>query len=161
MMVVINVKVDNIRRPDKNGNTYDNLKSWCDDTKNNYYIGRSGIVFIQENGIKFRYPPCNSVLHNPYKITNDIDRNAVCDLYRKYLEKKLAHEIAIGMEKNGPFHKAMRHAVGKQLGCWCAPERCHGHEIEKILASILLQDLAKDVKDLSDKITEGFKKLKI
>jgi hypothetical protein len=39
----------------------------------NYYIGRSGVVFIN----KKRFPEKSSIFANPYKIGKDGDRNNV------------------------------------------------------------------------------------
>ena len=61
-----------------------------------------------------------SVFANPYVIGRDGDRDAVIARYREYLRQ--CPEL---VEKA----KALR---GKRLGCWCAPNACHGD----ILAAI-------------------------
>lgn len=120
-MQLVNVKVQYIRPK------FNNLRDWCND-ENNIYIGRKGVVFITNNdGSKTRYPLNNSILHNPFKITNSSDRNTVCDLYYNYINDKLDNE-----QDNGPFHTTIKNLANKNIGCWCFPNRCHGNELIKI-----------------------------
>lgn len=51
---------------------------------------------------------------NPFIIGKDGDRNEVCDKYEAYLAK------------NKELLKDIHELKGKRLGCYCAPERCHG-----------------------------------
>jgi hypothetical protein len=52
--------------------------------------------------------------HNPYKIPKDGTRDEVVEKYRTYILGK-------------PELQAALHELrGKDLVCWCAPERCHG-----------------------------------
>lgn len=60
--------------------------------KDNIYIGRKGIVFIEK--------------------------------YRKYLIKMLENE---------DFRKEFIKLKGKNLGCWCSPEKYHGDVIMDVL----------------------------
>lgn len=106
-MSVVNVKVINIRPK------YKNLEEWMKD-ENNVYIGRAGIVFI--NGK--RYPSKSSIFANPYKIGKDGERNDVIIKYKKYILDKINTSI----EYQEEFEKIK----GKNLGCWCSPEKCHG-----------------------------------
>jgi hypothetical protein len=105
---VVNVKTKNIR-PD-----YLNLHEWIQDKDSNVYIGRGRVIFI--NGV--RYPLQDSIWANPYKITEKQTRNDVLNLYREYIDKKL---------KSNPFLiTELMKLEGKNLGCWCSPEPCHG-----------------------------------
>jgi hypothetical protein len=105
MAKVVCVKVKNIR-PE-----YDNLEEWMKG-ENNLYIGRKGIVFIN----KERYPKVDSFWANPYKIGKDGDRNEVIEKYKIYITNKLSENPdKINELKNAKF-----------LGCWCAPDPCHG-----------------------------------
>jgi len=61
-----------------------------------------------------------SVWGNPYTIPNDGDRDEVIDNYEAYI---MNHPSLI---------KALPNLIGKVLGCWCAPKRCHG-DILKIM----------------------------
>lgn len=98
--LVVNVKVINIRPK------YDNLKEWCKD-KNNVYIGRAGVVFIDGS----RYPKKSSIFCNPYKIGKDGDRDTIIIKYKKYIK----NEIKSGNIKI----EYLLELKGKKLGCWC------------------------------------------
>lgn len=100
MTKVVNVKVCYLRPK------YNNLEEWCND-KNNIYIGRAGIVFI--NGV--RYPKNASIFSNPYKINKDGDINEILIKYENYIEEKIkCGEIKI---------ESLLKLKGKSLGCWC------------------------------------------
>lgn len=105
---VINVRIQNIRP------TYSNLHQWILDKKNNVYIGRARVLFI--DGI--RYPLVDSIWANPYKITDTQTREQVLKLYREYIEEKL--------QSNPIMIYELSKLKGKKLGCWCKPECCHG-----------------------------------
>lgn len=103
---LIKVTVANIR-PE-----YQNLHYWRLD-KNNVYIGRKGVVFI--DGV--RYPLENSPWCNPYKISTTLDRDQCIEKYRKYIIEKIEKEN---------LQQELLKLKGKTLGCWCSPEPCHG-----------------------------------
>lgn len=114
MSSVVNVKVKYLR-PE-----YNNLEEWMK-KKNNVYIGRSGIVFI--NGT--RYPKYSSIFANPFKITSQVDREQSLKLYKNYVKNKLKDD------KN--FEKELKKLKGKTLGCWCKPLKCHGDILMELL----------------------------
>ena len=63
---------------------------------------------------------------NPFVMLGEGTRNKVCEDYRAYLKSKIkSKEISLG-ELAG-LH-------GKDLVCFCAPKRCHGHTLEKAAA---------------------------
>lgn len=133
-MPVCNVKVANIRPQ------HQNLKEWCEDP-NNVYIGRRGIVFINN----VRYPAKDSIYANPYKVSKTLTREDVIRMYRDYIVKKISlGEIDI---------EALR---GKNLGCWCKPEACHGDVLIELLESddtvrdLSIEDKAVDSGDRKD-----------
>ena len=67
-----------------------------------------------------------SMWGNPFIIGKDGDRSQVCDKHEQYLaELILKGEIAA--RELAPLH-------GKDLVCFCAPARCHGHTLEKFAA---------------------------
>lgn len=111
-MSVCNVRVKHIRPK------YDNLKEWCEDP-NNYYIGRRGIVFVDGK----RYPPQDSLFANPYKAGRDGTLEEVLAKYRVYIVDKI---------NNGLNIEVLR---GKNLGCWCSPNPCHGDILLELLNS--------------------------
>lgn len=113
-MSVINVKVAYIRPQ------YNNLKEWMADP-NNVYIGRRGVVFIDGS----RYPTIGSPFANPYKIGKDGIREEVSQKYEIYIRQLI---------KNNPSIKTeLLNLKGANLGCWCAPESCHGDVLLKLI----------------------------
>lgn len=112
-MDVVNVKVKYIRPK------YLNLKEWMDDP-NNIYIGRRGIVFIDNQ----RFPKFDSKWANPYHINNTNSREDVCSLYKTYILNKI---------KQDPEYYNIEELKNKHLGCWCKPEMCHGDILLELL----------------------------
>ena len=112
MTSVVNVKVAHIRPK------YNNLSEWCQDC-NNVYIGRKGIVFIEENGKKERFPKIDSLWANPFKVKNDSEEELtnVLNQYYVYIYKKICNEN---------LYEELEKLRNKNLGCWCKPNRCHG-----------------------------------
>ncbi len=108
---VVNCKVQYIRPEFKN------LKEWIN-SPNNVYIGRKGVVFI--DGI--RYPPNGSPFCNPFKEGSLEER---IDKYRDYIIEKL--------NADKELFKELMKLKGKNLGCWCKPEKCHGDVLVEML----------------------------
>lgn len=115
-MSVVNCKVKFIRPQ------YKNLKEWIED-ENNVYIGRAGIVFIENE----RFPKKSSPFCNIFKIGKDGTRKEVLDKYKTYITEKI--------NKNKTLHDDLLKLKGKKLGCWCHPEPCHGDILMDILRS--------------------------
>ena len=114
---ISNVKVKYIRPK------YKNLQEWMADSKN-VYIGRARIVFINNK----RFPENDSPFCNPYKISKNKSREEVIQEFEKYIiDKILADE---------GFRYQLLELRGKNLGCWCHPEPCHGHILLKIINKI-------------------------
>lgn len=116
---VVNCKVSCIRPQ------YKNLKEWMHDPSN-VYIARAGIVFVD----KERFPKQSSPFANPYKVNKDGTREEVIEKYRAYILDKL--------NKDPTLVEALKELKGKNLGCWCAPEPCHGHVLLDILIKMKL-----------------------
>lgn len=113
-MSVDNVKVVYIR-PE-----YENLKEWMAN-KNNIYIGRGRIVYIN----KQRYPEKDSIFANPFKINDNQTREKALELYEQYIRDKIT---------NNPYFKTeLLNLKGKNLGCWCKPEPCHGDILLRLI----------------------------
>jgi hypothetical protein len=113
-MSVVNCKVKFIRPK------YKNLKEWVED-ENNIYIGRGGIVFIDNE----RFPKESSPFCNPFKVGRDGNREEVISKYKSYILKKL--------NQNSDLREELKNMRGKNLGCWCHPEKCHGDILLEIL----------------------------
>jgi hypothetical protein len=107
-MSIENVKVQFIRPKG-----YQNLQAWIAD-KNNVYIGRAGVIFIDNQ----RFPKEPSPFCNPYKIGKDGTRADVLHKYTTFITNKI--------EQSSEFKNNLLALQGKHLGCWCHPEPCHG-----------------------------------
>ena len=113
-MSVVNCKVKFIRPQ------YKNLKEWMED-ENNVYIGRRGVVFI--DGVRF--PKTNSTFCNIFKVGKDGTRQEVIIKYKDYIITKLKEDPDLQNELNK--------MKGKNLGCWCCPELCHGNVLLELI----------------------------
>jgi hypothetical protein len=111
---VVCVKVKNMRPH------YDNLEEWMKDP-NNLYIGRRGIVFIKKpDGTKERYPKKDSIFANPFKLNKAKDNlDEVIKQFRKYAKKTFTRKDILSLG-------------GKNLGCWCSPDSCHGDILKEM-----------------------------
>ena len=118
-MSVVNCKVKYIRPK------YNNLMEWMDD-ENNVYIGRKGIVFINDK----RFPEYSSNFSNPYKIGKDGTREEVIIKYKEYIMKRLMNEKSLIDE--------LISLKDKNLGCWCCPEMCHGDILLELIETFTL-----------------------
>lgn len=108
---VVNVRVAYIRP------RYKDLREWMADP-GNVYIGRGGVVFI--DGVRF--PPADSEWANPYHIGRHGTRDEVVEKYEARVRGKI--------ERGELDPEELR---GRNLGCWCHPEKCHGDVLVKIL----------------------------
>ena len=58
-------------------------------------------------------------------MVNESQRDTVCDKYRQLLWNQIQRgEVTIA---------DLLELDGKDLVCWCAPKRCHGHTILKAI----------------------------
>jgi len=74
-----------------------------------------------------------SPLGNPFVIGKDGNRDEVCDKYEAYFEQQLKRSGS-SVEKEIRRLKALLEEHGMlKLGCFCAPQRCHGDTIKKHL----------------------------
>lgn len=113
-MSVKNCKVAHIRPQ------FHDLREWMEDPAN-VYIGRAGVVFIDGQ----RFPQNASPFCNPFKVGKDGTREEVIAKFRIYMEARLAKEPQLRAR-----FLALR---GMNLGCWCAPEPCHGNVLLELL----------------------------
>jgi hypothetical protein len=57
---------------------------------------------------------------NPFEIGRDGTRYEVIEKYREYVKTAFTEE------------EIVKELKGKVLGCWCAPENCHGDVLAEI-----------------------------
>ena len=119
MAVVINVKVAELR---KRG--YNSFLEWASDPKH-VYVGRNMTVYVPGT--------VASPLANPYSAKQFGRRECV----EKYIE--LLKRSPDMIEKI----RQMKQAGVTEIGCWCAPELCHGD----IIAALINQDLKQEDKN--------------
>jgi hypothetical protein len=108
---VVNCKVKHIRPK------FNNLKEWISHP-DNVYIGRGGVVFIDN----IRFPPNGSPFCNPFKDGSLEER---IEKYRVYITKKL--------KEDDKLVQTLIQFKGKNLGCWCKPEKCHGDVLVELI----------------------------
>ena len=66
-----------------------------------------------------------SIYGNPYKIGIDGNRDEVCNKHLSYIKNNLS---------TGRFkYKDLKLLDNKRLGCYCAPNRCHGDNYKMLL----------------------------
>ena len=109
---VVNVRVKHIRP------RHGDLRSWMQDP-DNVYIGRKRIVFIDGA----RFPEEDSLWANPFKGEGAIEK------FEAYIRDRIHQENLL------PQLAALK---GKNLGCWCKPERCHGDVLLKLITELEL-----------------------
>ncbi len=106
---VSNVKVKYLRP------RYKNLKEWMDNP-NNIYIGRPGIVFIDDE----RFPKTKSPWANPFKGGRDGTHEEIVQKYYSYITRKI---------KTDPKTYDLEQLRNHNLGCWCVPSMVHSYEV--------------------------------
>lgn len=80
-----------------------------------------------------------SPLGNPWPMDREVDRNTVCDKYEKHIATMIAAQNPeIINELNRLAYMAVDAPL--KLVCFCAPKRCHGDTIKRILEEGLAQD---------------------
>lgn len=95
--------VVNIRKSELKKRGYTDFEDW-NRYSSHLYIGRD-MRFYVPGTIK-------SDWHNPFKGEN------ACEKFEKY-----ARDI---------FYDRLGELEGKVLGCWCHPQKCHGHILVKL-----------------------------
>lgn len=58
-------------------------------------------------------------------------RDEACDAFEKWLRGEDWHDVE--QERRQWILDNMEELRGHDLGCFCAPERCHGHTYKKVL----------------------------
>lgn len=91
---------------------YKHLEEWIDNS-NNIYVGRSGRIFIHENGNKRIYHYKKSKWANPFKVE---DCKSIEECLNKYLQYLKENNLLQYLDE----------LKGKTLGCFCDQKGlCH------------------------------------
>lgn len=101
--------VVNIRKSELNKRGYANFQEW-ESKPDHVYIGRR-IHYVNAPQSKW---------YNPFSVEK-YGRNGACIQYEQYIRT------------NNNLMDALEELRGKELGCWCKPERCHGDVLIKLL----------------------------
>lgn len=103
------------------------MKEWTQD-ENNEYIGRAGIVFIDNE----RFPKKASIWSNPFKLRKNAtqsDKDECLQMYKEFITKRLDNNIEMQYKLVG--------LENKRLGCWCVTgspdDQCHGQVLQELI----------------------------
>jgi hypothetical protein len=130
---VANIRVACLR---KTG--YNSLEDWLAADPNHMYIGRGMTAYVKGAN--------KSKWHNPYPVkTYGLDESL--RLYEEHI-------------RNSPLWDQLPELEGKVLGCWCAPDRCHGDVLARLFeeyqtqAGVETEEVREENDKLQDVLTE-------
>lgn len=109
---VINVKVANLRTLG-----FESFEEWLGQPTS-IYIGRR-VAYVKGT--------FNSQWANPFTL-KEYERGEALGLYENHLRERLEDLPSTKLE--------ILRMEGKQLGCWCHPEECHGDIIVKVFEEL-------------------------
>lgn len=97
---------------------YKDLVEWTKNP-NNVYIGRDMTHYVPG--------AVGSMWHNPFK-DKQFGRDECVRKYKEYIKTNKQ------LQSNGrTLLDSLHELKGKTLGCWCHPERCHGHALVELI----------------------------
>jgi len=77
-----------------------------------------------------------SVLGNPYRLSNESERNSVCEKYKMYFKSRMTENPLFKAEVDRLVNLYKQH--GKlNLYCWCVPKRCHAETIRDYILDVI------------------------
>ena len=104
------MEVCNVKKKDLQNRGFRDFEDW-NSKENTLYIGRN-MSFYVPGTIKSKW-------HNPFTVKKH-GRDQCLTLYEEYI-------------RNTPeLYEFLHELEGKELGCWCSPEPCHGHILIKL-----------------------------
>ena len=77
-----------------------------------------------------------SPLGNPFVMKSEADRDAVCDQYQAWFDRKVKNGDERVMNELRRLYRLAKKG-DLVLGCFCAPKRCHGETIKAFLEAHL------------------------
>jgi len=96
------------------------LKEWLLDPQH-VYIAHRKCIFIDGE----QYPKTDSIWANPFKIGRDGTREEVVCAYESLIRDRIQADPLLLSQ--------LLSLKGKVLGCWCAPELCHGDALLRLI----------------------------
>lgn len=88
-----------------------------------------------------------TALGNPFPMKNESERDAVCDKYEAWFYSKIDEANWLSTDTPGPATKQLREIYKKalagdvNLGCFCAPRRCHCDTIKNFIDNKIEESL--------------------
>ena len=77
-----------------------------------------------------------SPLGNPYVMRGEHTRDAVCNEYERWLTRKVHERDEVVMSELERL-AAIASVRPLKLVCYCAPKRCHGETIAKVISKMV------------------------
>lgn len=115
---VINLKVSCLRPQ------YQNQLEWAENP-NNVNIGRGNVLRVKTVEGYTSFPSVTSPFANPFTLKKHSREESIV-LYEDYIRKKLSEDPNL-VDK-------LLALKGKNLGCWCTPESCHGDVLIRLIS---------------------------
>jgi len=103
--------------------TYVNLKEWLRNPQNVYITHRGNRMIDGE-----RCPKADSIWANPFKLGRDGTQEEIIRAYALLMRDRVLADPLLRLELMG--------LKGKTLGCWCAPEPCHGDALLQLIEEL-------------------------
>ena len=74
-----------------------------------------------------------SLLGNPFHMSDERQRNKVCDKYEAYFNWIMQMKSSAFYKEVGRLLSLLKKYGKLELFCWCAPKRCHAETIKKYI----------------------------
>lgn len=80
-----------------------------------------------------------SIFGNPFRIGRDGDRDTVCRKHQEWLDAWILRKERISFFLQGTLYcnqtviENLAKLKGKNLGCYCAPQKCHCEYLEQLV----------------------------
>lgn len=73
-----------------------------------------------------------SAFGNPFVMDNESQRDTVCDQFKEYFDDALINN-QYAIDKVNELVERVRNGEDINLGCFCAPKRCHCDYIKQVI----------------------------
>ena len=126
------IEVVNIRKANLNSMGYRDLSEWVS-VPGNIYIGRDMSRFVAG--------AVGSKWQNLFRVGKQASREKCCGEYEKYI---LTDNT---IQANGKtLFQSLEELKGKNIGCWCHPEMCHGHVLKSLVEKYCCSEEVENIR---------------